>query len=152
MGWHWPERRRRPGRDAALHAGRAGAMGRPKPSVVGPGGCACPGLGTGEPRPGWGDGAAQACRRGTVGLRMSGPRAWRAWAWLALLPMLLWPPARPGEGEWDLHALDVGQGSALLVRTARHALLFDAGARHARDADQGARTIVPALKALGVRR
>jgi competence protein ComEC len=103
-------------------------------------------------RPGGGDGAAQACRRGTVGLRMSGPRAWRAWAWLALLPMLLWPPARPGEGEWDLHALDVGQGSALLVRTARHALLFDAGARHARDADQGARTIVPALKALGVRR
>ncbi|MHA3902413.1 ComEC/Rec2 family competence protein [Castellaniella sp. WN] len=76
----------------------------------------------------------------------------RAWAWLALLPMLLWPPDRPGEGEWDLHALDVGQGSALLVRTARHALLFDAGARHARDADEGTRTVVPALKALGVHR
>lgn len=76
----------------------------------------------------------------------------RAWAWLALLPMLLWPPARPADGEWDLRALDVGQGSALLVRTARHTLLFDAGARHARDADEGVRTIVPALKALGVRR
>lgn len=76
----------------------------------------------------------------------------RAWAWLALAPMLLWPPVRPAEGEWDLHALDVGQGSALLVRTARHALLFDAGARHARDADEGARTVVPAFKALGVRR
>ncbi|MFC4299014.1 ComEC/Rec2 family competence protein [Castellaniella hirudinis] len=79
-------------------------------------------------------------------------RRHRAWAWLALAPMLLWPPDRPGEGEWDLHALDVGQGSALLVRTARHTLLFDAGARHARDADEGARTLIPALKALGAGR
>ena len=84
--------------------------------------------------------------------RADAVRRHRAWAWLALAPMLLWPPDRPGEGEWDLHALDVGQGSALLVRTARHTLLFDAGARHARDADEGARTVVPALKALGVRR
>ncbi len=76
----------------------------------------------------------------------------RRWAWLALLPMALWTPPRPAEGEWDLHALDVGQGSALLLRTARHAIVFDAGARHARDADEGARTVVPALKALGVRR
>ena len=76
----------------------------------------------------------------------------RRWAWLALLPMALWTPPRPGEGEWDLHALDVGQGSALLLRTARHAIVFDAGARHARDADEGARTVVPALRALGVRR
>ncbi len=107
--------------------------------------------------PGGGHGAADL-----VGRKRGGHRAasrWmalcgrhRAWAWMALLPMLLWPQDRPGEGEWDLHALDVGQGSALLVRTARHTLLFDAGARHARDADEGARAIVPALKALGVRR
>ncbi|WP_368647034.1 ComEC/Rec2 family competence protein [Castellaniella ginsengisoli] len=84
--------------------------------------------------------------------RAGAVRRHRAWGWLALAPMLLWLPDRPGEGEWDLHALDVGQGSALLIRTARHALLFDAGARHARDADEGARTVVPALKALGVRR
>ncbi|CAM5188908.1 Competence protein ComEC OS=Castellaniella defragrans OX=75697 GN=HNR28_000274 PE=4 SV=1 [Castellaniella defragrans] len=80
-------------------------------------------------------------------------RAWsrhRAWAWLALLPMAAWAPPVPDEGEWDLHALDVGQGSALLVRTARHALLFDTGARHSRDSDEGARTVLPALRALGV--
>jgi competence protein ComEC len=76
----------------------------------------------------------------------------RRWAWLALLPMALWTPPRPGEGEWDLHALDVGQGSALLLRTARHAIVFDAGARHARDVDEGARTVVPVLRALGIRR
>lgn len=76
----------------------------------------------------------------------------RRWAWLALLPMVLWTPPPPGEGEWNLHALDVGQGSALVIRTARHAVLFDAGARHARDADEGARTVVPALRALGIGR
>ncbi len=91
-------------------------------------------------------------RHGVARRWVDSPGRRRAWAWFALLPMLLWPPDRPGDGEWDLHALDVGQGSALLVRTARHTLLFDAGARHARDADEGARTVVPALKALGVRR
>ncbi|WP_323000411.1 ComEC/Rec2 family competence protein [Castellaniella sp.] len=75
----------------------------------------------------------------------------RRWAWLALLPMVFWTPPRPADGEWDLHALDVGQGSALLLRTARHAVVFDVGARHAREADEGARTVVPALRALGVR-
>lgn len=84
------------------------------------------------------------------------PGGWRpphpAWGWLALLPMVLWAPPTPAEGEWDLHALDVGQGSALLLRTAGHALLFDAGARHSRDSDEGRRTILPALRALGIRR
>jgi len=76
----------------------------------------------------------------------------RFWPWLAFLPMLLWAPPRPGLGEWDLLALDVGQGSAVLIQTARHALLFDAGARHARDSEEGARTVLPALKALGIGR
>jgi competence protein ComEC len=75
-----------------------------------------------------------------------------AWGWLAFMPMMFWAPSAPAEGEWELHALDVGQGSALLLRTAGHALLFDAGARHSRDSDEGSRTIVPALRALGVRR
>jgi competence protein ComEC len=75
-----------------------------------------------------------------------------AWGWLALVPLAFWVPAAPAEGEWDLHALDVGQGSALLLRTAHHAVLFDAGARHTRESDEGARTVVPALRALGVRR
>ncbi|TAN27833.1 MAG: DNA internalization-related competence protein ComEC/Rec2 [Castellaniella sp.] len=84
------------------------------------------------------------------------PWGWRlphpAWGWLAFLPMVFWAPSTPAEGEWELHALDVGQGSALLLRTASHALLFDAGARHSRDSDEGSRTIVPALRAQGIRR
>ncbi|MFA5663332.1 DNA internalization-related competence protein ComEC/Rec2 [Castellaniella sp.] len=76
----------------------------------------------------------------------------RYWPWLAFLPMLLWTPPRPGSGEWDLLALDVGQGSAVLIQTARHTLLFDAGARHARDSEEGSRTVLPALRALGITR
>ncbi|MBV2182581.1 MAG: DNA internalization-related competence protein ComEC/Rec2 [Castellaniella sp.] len=94
-------------------------------------------------------GAALALWPGSASLRSL---AYRGWAWVAMIPMVLWKAPQPGLGEWDLHALDVGQGSALLLRTARHAILFDAGARHARDSDEGTRTVVPALRALGVRR
>jgi len=47
---------------------------------------------------------------------------------------------------------DVGQGSAILVRTRTHALLHDAGAQYSRDSDAGTRVLVPLLRALGVPR
>lgn len=75
--------------------------------------------------------------------------------WLGLplvLPMLLWTPARPPVGAFDMLALDVGQGSAVLLRTATHSLLFDAGPRWRDEGgDAGHMTIVPVLRALGVR-
>jgi len=72
-------------------------------------------------------------------------------AWLLMLPVLWWRPERPGQGEWHLHALDVGQGSAIIVQTAQRSLLFDTGRRASPDSDSGGRIIVPALKALGER-
>lgn len=68
-----------------------------------------------------------------------------------LLPMLLWQPARPAQGGFELLVADVGQGSAVLVRTARHALLYDAGPRYGLDSDAGQRVLVPLLRALGER-
>ena len=35
-----------------------------------------------------------------------------------LLPVLLWQPLRPAAGEFELLAADIGQGNAVLVRTA----------------------------------
>ncbi len=72
---------------------------------------------------------------------------------LPLLLPLFWPaaPALPDAGI-ALHVLDVGQGTSVLVRTRRHALLFDTGARHANGFDLGEAVVVPALRALGVRR
>ena len=69
---------------------------------------------------------------------------------LALLA-LLWRPALPPPGQFELLAADIGQGNAVLVRTAQHALLFDAGPRYSLESDAGHRVLVPLLKALDVR-
>ncbi len=68
-----------------------------------------------------------------------------------LAPAFLWQPTRPEQGQFDLLAIDIGQGNAVLVRTAHHSLLFDAGPRFSRESDAGHRTIVPLLRALGER-
>ncbi len=66
-----------------------------------------------------------------------------------LLPALLWQQPRPAVGEFELLAADVGQGSAVLLRTARHSLLYDAGPRYGIDSDAGQRVLVPLLRAYG---
>lgn len=87
------------------------------------------------------------------------PGAWR-WRSLALpfLLPLLWLPEpwrvlpRPTDGQFAAVAMDVGQGSAILVRTAQHDLVFDTGASLPAGADMGARVVLPVLQALGVQR
>jgi competence protein ComEC len=78
------------------------------------------------------------------------------WPWmlrmaglLAVWPVLAWTPARPAPGEFEVLALDVGQGSAVLVRTASHSLLFDTGPRYGANADAGRSIVVPVLRAMG---
>jgi competence protein ComEC len=67
-----------------------------------------------------------------------------------LLPVLSNPGARPAPGALEIWIADVGQGSALLVRTARHSLLFDTGPGYdVTGGDAGARIVVPLLRALG---
>jgi len=68
-----------------------------------------------------------------------------------LLPVLLWQVPRPPPGQFELLAADIGQGNAVLVQTATHALLFDAGPRYSRESDAGHRVLVPLLRALDVR-
>jgi competence protein ComEC len=68
-----------------------------------------------------------------------------------LLPVLWWQPEAPAPGAFTLLAPDVGQGNAVLVRTAHHALLFDAGPRYSLESDAGNRVLVPLLRALDVK-
>jgi competence protein ComEC len=68
-----------------------------------------------------------------------------------LLPALFWQPARPAPGQFELLVADIGQGNAVLVRTATHTLLYDAGPRFSRESDAGHRVLVPLLRALGER-
>ncbi|MCM8627728.1 DNA internalization-related competence protein ComEC/Rec2 [Accumulibacter sp.] len=81
------------------------------------------------------------------------PRGFPA-RWLGLcmlLPALSWPAARPAPDEAWVDVLDVGQGLAVVVRTARHTLLYDTGPLYSAESDAGQRIIVPYLRAHGVR-
>jgi len=79
------------------------------------------------------------------------PLPWRAR--LVAVPLalaLLVPPVSlPDEGSFDVVAADVGQGTAVLVRTRRHALLFDSGPQYSRESDAGQRVLVPLLRGRG---
>lgn len=76
----------------------------------------------------------------------------RSMGWAFMLPALVWTPARPAAGDWELYALDVGQGSALVLRTAGQVMVYDTGVRYSPDADATQRTVLPFLRALGVRK
>lgn len=66
-----------------------------------------------------------------------------------MLPALLHVPPRPEAGRAWVEVLDVGQGLAVLVRTAGHALLYDAGPLYSAESDAGQRIVVPYLRAIG---
>ncbi|MDO5654035.1 MAG: DNA internalization-related competence protein ComEC/Rec2, partial [Brachymonas sp.] len=76
------------------------------------------------------------------------PLPWRLSGALALVPVLLWQAPRPAPGHFDLLAADVGQGSAVLVRTRHHSLLFDAGPRYSITSNAGERVLLPLLLTL----
>jgi competence protein ComEC len=75
---------------------------------------------------------------------------WRLVSPLLAFGLLLGRPSPPAHGEFELHAFDVGQGSAVLVRTREQTVLFDTGpsmgASHAAE-----RIIAAQLAGLGVR-
>ena len=68
-----------------------------------------------------------------------------------LLPVLFWQPPSVPPGEFELLAADIGQGNAVLVRTASHSLLYDTAPRFSRESDAGHRVPLPLLRALGAR-
>ncbi len=86
---------------------------------------------------------------GGIMLAVQWPWTLRALGAAMVLPALLWHTPRPATGQFDLLAADIGQGNAVLVRTAHHSLLYDTGPRFSRESDAGQRTLVPLLRALG---
>ncbi|MEX3932641.1 DNA internalization-related competence protein ComEC/Rec2 [Paraburkholderia phymatum] len=99
------------------------------------------------PQPG-----AWAIASAAVGVAWSlAPSGWplRWAAPLTWLPLLAPASSAPADGTFRLTALDIGQGSSIVVETARHTLLFDAGpgpeSTHA-----GERIVVPYLQSAGI--
>ena len=74
----------------------------------------------------------------------------RALGALLMLPLFAASPPGPRDGELWITVLDVGQGLAVLARTERHALLYDAGPAFNAFSDSGSRVILPYLRGEGI--
>jgi competence protein ComEC len=67
-----------------------------------------------------------------------------------LLPLFAAGDPLPAPGSMVVRALDVGQGSAILVETPGGRLLFDTGPRYGPELDAGARVVLPWLRSRGI--
>ncbi len=68
-----------------------------------------------------------------------------------MLPLLAPAVARPPPGSFEAVVVDVGQGTAVLVRTHGHLLVYDTGPAYSRETDAGVRVLLPLLQARGER-
>ena len=74
---------------------------------------------------------------------------WRAGGLALMAPAFALPAPAPAPGEAWITTLDVGQGLAVVVRTANRTLVYDAGPQVGADADSGERIVAPYLRAIG---
>jgi len=87
---------------------------------------------------------------GTLWLLM--PRGWPA-RWLGVvgfLPLFFVSPDRPAVNSFWLTVLDVGQGTAIVIETQNHTLVYDTGARFSDNFDMGSAVVLPYLQAQGL--
>lgn len=77
------------------------------------------------------------------------PTRWRGLGYGVMLAGLLYRPAAPPPGGWQLTVFDVGQGGSALLQTNTKTLLFDTGWRFG-DVDAVQRVVLPELKARGI--
>lgn len=82
------------------------------------------------------------------------PAGWpgRRLALIAMVAALCSRPAPPPYGCFEYHALDVGQGQAVVIRTHAENFLFDTGPAFVSGSNAGDLIILPFLKAMGIDR
>ena len=85
-------------------------------------------------------------------LAVAMPWPLRATALASALPLLWSPQSAVPDGQYRALLLDTGDGTSLLVRTRRHALLYDTGDVHGSAGARAGRVVLPALRELGVSR
>lgn len=91
---------------------------------------------------------------GVLWLLMPGGFPSRHLGLFLLLPALAGGSSSPvlQRGELEADVLDVGQGLAVVLRTAHHVWLYDTGPRHGVNGDSGAHIILPWLTGENIRR
>jgi len=77
---------------------------------------------------------------------------WRVCGLALMAPAFALAPEGPPRGTAWITTFDVGQGLAVLVRTANRTLLYDAGPAFGAEADSGGRIVLPALRGAGLAR
>lgn len=94
----------------------------------------------------------------TIGLALLGIVLWllpkglpfKYWSLAFLFPLFVFADKPLHNGQWQMWALDIGQGGAVIVKTAHHSLLFDTGVRVSPHNESGQRVLLPAFRALGM--
>lgn len=74
----------------------------------------------------------------------------RSLGFVGLLPMFLMLPDPIAEGEMKVAILDVGQGLSVVIHTAHHHLVYDAGPKSSAQSDAAKRVILPYLMGEGI--
>lgn len=69
---------------------------------------------------------------------------------ICCLPVLFQTPSAPKAGQMQVTVFDVGQGSALLIETAHHRMLYDTGPGITDDSNAGTRILLPYFQARGI--
>ena len=72
---------------------------------------------------------------------------------LAILPLTFWFARTDSDaksGKYEVTVLDVGQGSAAVLQTQNHTMVFDAGAKFSDRFDSGRSVVIPFLRSQGV--
>lgn len=77
------------------------------------------------------------------------PGKWRGLLWL--MPFVFVKPSVPVSGDFWVTLLDVGQGLAVVVRTEKHVMVYDAGAKWNENFDMGESVVVPYLYQVGTK-
>ncbi len=71
-------------------------------------------------------------------------------ACLLFVPLLVTQKPELESGDFQLTVLDVGQGSASVIQTQHHVMVFDAGARFSDRLNAGSGVVIPYLRSRGI--
>ena len=74
----------------------------------------------------------------------------RLLACLLFVPLLMTAQPKLATGDFQLTMLDVGQGSAAVVQTRNHVMVFDAGAKFSDRLNAGSGVVIPYLRFQGI--
>ncbi len=77
---------------------------------------------------------------------------WRPAGAALMAPAFCLAPPAPAAGEAWITTADVGQGLAVVVRTATRTLVYDAGPGYGPEADSAGRILVPLMRGAGIER